>query len=196
LAGTEPHEQETGLGRSYHVGDNLDAAFAWKEERTVSQALTLQSDKVVFILELSEQAKAAIGKRSRCDKKTIYQIIRRARRQNENGREGDTVQRAITRGVGFQRQREIRSRDLGGAGICGAKGPRFGGFDPVVVKSPSSRMISMGFGFGDTSGDHHRTRPQRGNKAPSHPIAGVTMVWSAVPIGVLPALPVVAVFAT
>jgi hypothetical protein len=41
----------------------LDDALSWKEERTLSQALTLQYDKVTFILELSEQAKAAIGKR-------------------------------------------------------------------------------------------------------------------------------------
>jgi winged helix-turn helix protein len=51
------------LHRLLHAGDDLDDAFAWKEERTLSQALTLQYDKVVFILEPSEQAKAAIGKR-------------------------------------------------------------------------------------------------------------------------------------
>ena len=51
------------LHRSLHAGDDLDDAFAWKEERTLSQALTLQYDKVIFILEPSEQAKAAIGKR-------------------------------------------------------------------------------------------------------------------------------------
>ena len=51
------------LHRSLHAGDDLDNSFAWKEERTLSQALTLQYDKVVFILEPSEQAKAAIGKR-------------------------------------------------------------------------------------------------------------------------------------
>jgi hypothetical protein len=45
------------------AGDDLDDAFAWKEERTLSQALTLQYDKLVFILEPSAQAKAAIGKR-------------------------------------------------------------------------------------------------------------------------------------
>jgi hypothetical protein len=45
------------------AGDDLDDAFPWKEERTLSQALTLQYDKVVFILEPSEQAKAAIGQR-------------------------------------------------------------------------------------------------------------------------------------
>jgi hypothetical protein len=41
----------------------LEDAFAWKEERTLSKALTLQYDKVIFILEPSEPAKAAIGKR-------------------------------------------------------------------------------------------------------------------------------------
>src|SRR5262245_54097328 len=51
------------LHRPLRAGDNLDDAFAWKEERTLSQALTLQYDKVVFILEPSEQAKVAIGKR-------------------------------------------------------------------------------------------------------------------------------------
>src|SRR5439155_2805479 len=49
--------------RPMRAGDDLDDAFAWKEERTLSQALTLQYDKVIFVLEPSEQAKAAIGKR-------------------------------------------------------------------------------------------------------------------------------------
>ncbi|MEH2480431.1 hypothetical protein V1282_003788 [Nitrobacteraceae bacterium AZCC 2146] len=31
--------------------DDLDDAFAWKEERTVSVNLTLQYDQVLFILE-------------------------------------------------------------------------------------------------------------------------------------------------
>src|SRR5271165_1652512 len=34
--------------------DDLDDAFAWKEERTVSNSLTLQYDKVLFILEPNE----------------------------------------------------------------------------------------------------------------------------------------------
>jgi len=51
------------LHRPLRAGDDLDDAFAWKEERTLSQALTLQYDKVMFILKPSEQAKAAIGKR-------------------------------------------------------------------------------------------------------------------------------------
>lgn len=51
------------MHRPLRAGDDLDNAFAWKEERTLSRALTLQYDKVLFILEPSEQAKAAIGKR-------------------------------------------------------------------------------------------------------------------------------------
>ena len=51
------------LHRPLRAGDDLDDAFAWKEERTLSRALTLQYDKVLFILEPSDQAKAAIGKR-------------------------------------------------------------------------------------------------------------------------------------
>jgi hypothetical protein len=51
------------LHRPLRAGDDLDDAFAWKEERTLSRALTLQYDKVIFILEPCEQAKAAIGKR-------------------------------------------------------------------------------------------------------------------------------------
>jgi hypothetical protein len=46
-----------------HARDDLDDVFAWKEERTLSQALTLQYDKVIFILKPTDQAKAAIGKR-------------------------------------------------------------------------------------------------------------------------------------
>jgi hypothetical protein len=51
------------LHRPLRASDDLDDTFAWKEERTLSQALTLQYDKVMFILEPSDQAKAAIGKR-------------------------------------------------------------------------------------------------------------------------------------
>jgi hypothetical protein len=51
------------LHRPLPAGDDLEDTFAWKEERTLSQALTLQYDKVIFILQPSEQAKAAIGKR-------------------------------------------------------------------------------------------------------------------------------------
>jgi hypothetical protein len=50
------------LHRPLRAGDDLEDAFAWKEERTLSQALTLQYDKVISILEPSEQAKPAPGR--------------------------------------------------------------------------------------------------------------------------------------
>ena len=59
----KPPANNKDLHRSLRAGDDLDDAFAWKEERTLSQALTLQYDKVMYIREPSEQAKTAIGKR-------------------------------------------------------------------------------------------------------------------------------------
>jgi hypothetical protein len=58
----KPPANKKDLHRSLHAGDDLEDAFAWKEERRLSQALTLQYDKVIFMLEPSEPAKAAIGK--------------------------------------------------------------------------------------------------------------------------------------
>ena len=51
------------LHRPMSPRDQLYDEFTWQEERTLSQALTLQYDKVLFILEPSETAQAAIGKR-------------------------------------------------------------------------------------------------------------------------------------
>jgi hypothetical protein len=59
----KPPANNKDLHRPLRAGDDLEEAFAWKEERTLSQTLTRQYDKVIFILEPSEQAKAAIGKR-------------------------------------------------------------------------------------------------------------------------------------
>src|ERR1700724_164661 len=59
----KPPANKKDLHRPLRAGDDLEDAFAWKEERTLSQALTLQYDKVIFILEPCDQAKAAIGKR-------------------------------------------------------------------------------------------------------------------------------------
>jgi hypothetical protein len=58
----KPPANSKDLHRPLCAGDDLENAFAWKEERRLSQALTLQYDKVIFILEPSEPAKAAIGK--------------------------------------------------------------------------------------------------------------------------------------
>src|SRR2546422_3879195 len=59
----KPPANAKDLHRPLRASDDLEDAFAWKEERTLSQALTLQYDKVIFLLEPSDQAKAAIGKR-------------------------------------------------------------------------------------------------------------------------------------
>jgi transposase len=59
----KPPANSKDLHRPLRACDDLEDAFAWKEERTLSQALTLQYDKVLFILEPSEQAKTAIGRR-------------------------------------------------------------------------------------------------------------------------------------
>ncbi len=53
----KPPTNAKDLHRPLRAGDDLDDAFAWKEERTLSQALTLQYDKVMFILEPTEQAR-------------------------------------------------------------------------------------------------------------------------------------------
>ena len=59
----KPPASKKDLHRPLRPCGDLEDAFAWKEERTLSRALTLQYDKVIFILEPSDRAKAAIGKR-------------------------------------------------------------------------------------------------------------------------------------
>ncbi len=51
------------LHRPMSPRDQLDDEFTWQVERTLSQSLTLQYDKVLVLLEPSEAAQAAIGKR-------------------------------------------------------------------------------------------------------------------------------------
>jgi winged helix-turn helix protein len=58
----KPPANKKNLHRPLRAGDDLEDAFAWKEPRRLSQALTLQYDKMIFIVEPSEPAKAAIGK--------------------------------------------------------------------------------------------------------------------------------------
>src|SRR5271168_3160176 len=48
--GKEPHNPKN-LHRPLSAGDDLTDVFAWREERTVSNSLTLQYDKVLFLLE-------------------------------------------------------------------------------------------------------------------------------------------------
>jgi hypothetical protein len=54
---------ERDLHRPLVGDDDLDDAFAWKEDRTVSKNLTLQYDKVLFILEPNEIARSLACKR-------------------------------------------------------------------------------------------------------------------------------------
>src|SRR6267378_7533886 len=51
--GKEPRNPKN-LHRALTTGDDLADVFAWREERTVSSNLTLQYDKVVFLLEPNE----------------------------------------------------------------------------------------------------------------------------------------------
>lgn len=51
------------LHRPLVPGDRLDEAFTWRAERTLSQSLTLQYDNILFMVEPSAFAQAAIGKR-------------------------------------------------------------------------------------------------------------------------------------
>ncbi len=51
------------LHRPMSPRDQLDDEFTWKVDRTLPQSLTLQYDKVLFIVEPSDTAQAAIGKR-------------------------------------------------------------------------------------------------------------------------------------
>src|SRR6202048_3390241 len=47
----KPPANVKDLHRPLNAGDDLEDAFAWKEERTLSRALTLQYDNVIFVLE-------------------------------------------------------------------------------------------------------------------------------------------------
>ena len=51
------------LHRPMAPRDRLDEAFTWRAERTLSQALTLQYDNILFMIEPSEFAQGAIGQR-------------------------------------------------------------------------------------------------------------------------------------
>lgn len=51
------------LHRPMTPGDRLDEAFTWRAERTLSQSLTLQYDNILFMIEPTEFAQAAIGRR-------------------------------------------------------------------------------------------------------------------------------------
>jgi transposase len=51
------------LHRPMKPSDRLEEAFTWRAERTLSQSLTLQYDNIMFMIEPSEFAQGAIGRR-------------------------------------------------------------------------------------------------------------------------------------
>ena len=59
----KPSANKKDLHLPLRASDDLEDPFAWKKEGTLSQALRLQYDKVIFILEPSELAKAAMYSR-------------------------------------------------------------------------------------------------------------------------------------
>jgi hypothetical protein len=59
----KPPFDDRDVHRSLTGHDDLDDAFAWKEERTVSVNLTLQYDQVLFILEPTGIARSLARKR-------------------------------------------------------------------------------------------------------------------------------------
>src|SRR5207245_9038860 len=60
--GKQPRNSKN-LHRPLSAGDDLADVFAWREERTVSNSLTLQYDKVVFLLEPNEITRELCRKR-------------------------------------------------------------------------------------------------------------------------------------
>jgi len=54
--------QEFDVHRELDVYDDLDMVFTWREARRVSKSLTVQYDKVLYLIEDSEFSRRAIGK--------------------------------------------------------------------------------------------------------------------------------------
>lgn len=48
--------------RPLALDDDLDAEFTWREPRRVSKSLTVQYDKILYLIEDSEYSRRAIGK--------------------------------------------------------------------------------------------------------------------------------------
>jgi hypothetical protein len=59
----KPPFNDKDLHRPMTPRDRLDEAFTWRAERTLSQSLTLQYDNILFLIEPSEFAQGAIGRR-------------------------------------------------------------------------------------------------------------------------------------
>jgi hypothetical protein len=60
----KPARNDKDLHRPLAPQDDLDGSFAWRVERTVTNSLTVQYDRVMFILEPNEITRALPAKRS------------------------------------------------------------------------------------------------------------------------------------
>jgi hypothetical protein len=59
----KPPVEAKDLHRSLGAVEDLDEAFAWREDRTVSRSLTLQYDKILFLLEPNALTRSLARKR-------------------------------------------------------------------------------------------------------------------------------------
>jgi hypothetical protein len=59
----KPAAHKADAHRSLAAHDDLDTVLCWKEERRVSQRLTLQHDKMMFLLEPNEVTRKVAGQR-------------------------------------------------------------------------------------------------------------------------------------
>ncbi|MBQ4793750.1 ISNCY family transposase [Dickeya dianthicola] len=59
---SKPPRHDFNANRPLEPNDNLDLIFTWRELRKVSKNLTLQYDKILYLIEDSEQSRKAIGK--------------------------------------------------------------------------------------------------------------------------------------
>jgi hypothetical protein len=58
-----PPRSDKDMHRPLAPQDDIDSSFAWRVERTVSHSLTLQYDRVRFLLEVNELTRPLAGKR-------------------------------------------------------------------------------------------------------------------------------------
>ena len=85
--GKQPRNSKN-LHRPLSAGDDLTDVFAWREERTVSNSLTLQYDKVVFLLEPNAITRDLRRKRVTvvdCKGRGAHCVSRAPRRQSGEG---------------------------------------------------------------------------------------------------------------
>lgn len=58
----KPPRESFDVHRQLEDGDDLNSIFTWQEPRKVTKSLTLQYDKIIYLIEDSELSRRAIGK--------------------------------------------------------------------------------------------------------------------------------------